>query len=294
MQIVYHIGANCTDADRLLRALLRNAETLRSQGICVPGPGRYRKVLREATLGLVDAAHDAAVTPDTREALLDTIIDGQDARRLVMSNSTFLCTPQRVFDGGRFYGLAAAKARALGTLFPGDEIEIFLGLRNPATFIPAVWRQAEMDFAPFMAGLDPRTLRWSEVVAAIRAAMPSARLCVWCNEDTALIWGTLLRRLAGVAPDHPMAGDYELLSDIMAPDGMQRFLSYMETHPGQTELQVRRVIGAFLDKFAIPDAIEEEIDVPGWDARMVDEITRAYEADVARIMAMPGVEFVDP
>lgn len=294
MQIVYHIGANCTDADKLLRALLRNAEPLRARGTCIPGPGRYRKVLREAILGLVEAGETVTPSQASREALIDEIIDGQDAQRLVMSNSTFLCLPQRIFEGGQFYGLAGPKVQALGRLFPGDSLEIFIGLRNPATFIPAVWRQSEMEFAPFLAGLDPRLIRWSDVIARIRAANPSARLCVWCNEDTTLIWGTLLRRLAGVGADQAMAGEYDLLTDIMAPDGMQRFLAYMETHPGQTELQVRRVIGAFLDKYARPDAIEEEIDVPGWDARLVDAITRGYESDVDRIRAMPGVEFVDP
>jgi hypothetical protein len=210
-----------------------------------------------------------------------------------MSNSTFLCLPQRVFEEGQFYGRAGPKVAALQALFPGDGIEIFLGLRNPATFVPAVWRQSgEAEFAAYMGGLDARALRWSDVVGRIRAAAPQARLCVWCDEDTTLIWGTLLRMLAGVGADQAMAGEYELLAGLMAPEGMQRFIAYMDTHPGQTDVQVRRVIGAFLDKFAIPEAIEDEIDVPGWDARMVDEITRAYEADVARIAAMPGVEFV--
>lgn len=292
MQIVYHIGANCTDGDRLLRALLRNADALRGEGVCIPGPGKYRKVLREAILGLIDPPGGGVVAPGTREALLDQITDGQDTRRLVMSNSTFLCLPARVFEDGVFYGRAGAKVATLPLLFPGDGIELFLGLRNPATFIPAVWRQSELGWGEFMGGLDPRAVRWSEVVARIRAAVPEARLTVWCNEDTTLIWGTLLRRIAGVAADRSMAGDYDLLASVMAPEGMQRFLSYMETHPGQTDLQVRRVIGAFLDKFAIPEAIEEEVDAPGWDAAMVAAITRAYEADVDRIAAMPGVDFI--
>lgn len=292
MQVVYHIGANCTDGDRLLRSLLRNVDALRPQGTCVPGPGRYRKVLREAILGLVEAGPGAAVAPQMRDVLVEEIADGQDLRRLVMSNSTFLCLPQRVFEGGRFFGMAAAKAGALVQLFPSDGIEIFMGLRNPATFVPAIWRQSGMDFDAFSKGIDPRAIRWSDVVANLRTAVPGARLVVWCNEDTTLIWGTLLRQLAGVAADAAMAGEYDLLAAVMAPEGMSRFMAYMTTHPGQNDLQVRRVIGAFLDKYALPDALEEEVDVPGWDTRLVDEITRAYEADVARIMAMEGVEFV--
>jgi hypothetical protein len=292
MQIVYHIGANCTDGDRLLRALLRNTGSLRRQGVCIPGPGRYRKILREAVLGLVDQPGTGIVAPGMRDLILDQIIDGQDVQRLVMSNTSFLCTPQRIFEDATFYSRAAPKVSALNALFPDDEIELFFALRNPATFVPAVWRQSEMDWASFTAGLDPREIRWSDVIAGIRTAMPTARLCIWCNEDTTLIWGTLLRQLAGVEAEQAILGEFDLLANVMAPEGMQRFLSYMETHPGQTDLQVRRVIGAFLDKFAIPEEIEEEVDAPGWDIAMVDEITRAYDDDIARIARMPGVDFI--
>jgi hypothetical protein len=131
-------------------------------------------------------------------------------------------------------------------------------------------------------------------VGRIRAAVPDVPLTVWCNKDTVLLWGELLRRLSGVGPGTAIEGEYDLLATVMMPEGMKRFLSYMATHPGQTDAQIRRVIGAFLDKYAIPGEIEEEVDLPGWDAQTVDDLTRAYEADVDRIAAMPGVTFLTP
>jgi hypothetical protein len=291
VQIVYHIGANCTDGERLLRSLMRNVDPLRKDGVLVPGPGRYRKLLRETILSL-GAAQPA---PGTRDILLDAIMDEQDARRIILSNSTFLCQPSRVFENGRFYEVARSKLLALRALFPGDGIELFLALRNPATFVPAVWEQVRgMTFRSFLGEMDPRDIRWSDLVATIRATVPEMPLTVWCNEDTTLIWGDVLRRLAGVAPDRPMAGEFDLLATVMTPEGLQRFLSYMESHPGQGQAQERRVIAAFLDKFAIPEAIEEEVDLPGWDAALVDAMTREYEAEVARIAAMPDITFVAP
>ncbi len=41
MQIALHIGAHCTDEDRLLKCLLMNKEILSDVGTAVPGPGRY-------------------------------------------------------------------------------------------------------------------------------------------------------------------------------------------------------------------------------------------------------------
>ena len=48
-----------------------------------------------------------------------------------------MCVHRRVFEDGIFYTLAEQKLEGLSDLFPDDDIEIFIGLRNPATFIPA-------------------------------------------------------------------------------------------------------------------------------------------------------------
>ena len=52
MRIVYHLGAHCTDDERLLRCLLKNRDLLAKQGIVVPGPTRYRTLLRETAVAL--------------------------------------------------------------------------------------------------------------------------------------------------------------------------------------------------------------------------------------------------
>jgi hypothetical protein len=293
MQIVYHIGANCTDGERLLRSLMKDLDRLSRAGVHVPGPGRYRKVLRETIQSLGPGPDDPA--PGTRDVLLDAILDGTTARRLVMSQPTFLSLPVRIFDNGRFYPQTRTKIRAVRSMFPDDDLQFHIGLRNPATFIPAAFAQSgSQSVDTFMDGVDPRAVRWSDVIARIRDAAPDASLTVWCNEDTLLIWGELLRRLSGFAPEETLSGAHDLLATTMTPDGMTRFIGYMKSHPGQSEAQIRLVIGAFLDKYAIPEEVEEEVDLPGWDMALVEELTRLYEADVALIGAMDGVDFVAP
>jgi len=291
MQIVYHIGANCTDGDRLVRSLVKNSAVMEPRGIHIPAPSKYRRLLRETIQNLAGASPSEG----TRDILIDAICDGDKARRLVMSNSTFIGPPIRVFEEGMFYSQLEMKIRALTLLFPQDEIHLGLALRNPATFIPALWEQSKRKtFDQFMGGIDPLHLRWADVLARIRATAPQAQLTVWCNEDTPLIWGDILRRLIGVDRETPVSGEYDLLSTIMNPAGMKRFDAYLRTHPPQSDVQLRRVIAAFLDKYAIVDEIEEEVDLPGWDAQLVDELTRAYEAELSAIVAMPGVDFIAP
>ena len=75
---------------------------------------------------------------------------------------------------------------------------------------------------------------------------------------------------------------------------MSRFDSYLEKHPGMTEMQKRRVISAFLDKFANEDAIEEELDLPGWTDETVDELSDLYDDDLYNIGRIPGITLLSP
>ncbi len=291
MEIAFHIGANCTDEDRLLKSLLKNAGSFSEQGIKVPGPGKYRRLIRE-TIQNLDGAKPA---PDTRGILLDAILDAEQPKRLVMSNANFICIPNRIFDHGVFYEQAESKVRALLQLFPNDEIDLFLGLRNPATFLPdafAASKAATLD--AYLKGFHPTQIRWSDVIKRILYVAPNAQLTVWCNEDTPLLWAELIRDFAGVSSETRITGGFDLLASIMSPEGMNRFLNYMQQHPPQTESQKRRIIGAFLDKYAIEDEIEEEVDLPGMTPELVADLSAIYENDVATIAAMDAVHFIHP
>ena len=291
MQIAFHIGANCTDGERLIKSLLKNTDAFAEQGIKVPGPSKYRKLLRET----IKSLQGQVPAPDTQDVLLDAIMDDERASRLVLSQSNFLTVPARLFEGGVFYATAPLKILSLRALFPKAEFEFHLGLRNPATLVPAIFAQVTGKSAEdFMSGVDPLSLRWSDVIRRLQQAAPDVPITVWCNEDTPLIWAQLIREISGVDPLTKISGGFDLLSAIMSEEGMKRFLSYLRSHPPQTEIQKRRIIAAFLDKYALEDEIEEEVDMPGWDEALVDRMTELYEEDIYGIERMPGVTFIAP
>jgi hypothetical protein len=291
MQIVYHIGANCTDQDRLLKSVLKNAATFAEQGVKVPGPGKYRSLIRE-TIQSLDGKTPAT---DTREILLDAILDDDQCNRLVMSHSQFMCVHRRVFESGILYELAEQKLRGLQNLFPEDEIEIFLGMRNPATFIPAIFGDSPVNnFADFMRGTDPLDFRWSDLAARIRTILPRASLTIWCNEDTPLIWAQLIRELAGVDSMTKITGGFDLLGTIMSAEGMRAFVTYLKANPPQTEQQKRRIIAAFMEKYALEEEVEDEIDIPGWTQETLSQLTANYDEDIYRIERLEGVNFIAP
>lgn len=291
MQLVLHTGAHFTEEDRLLKCLLRNKGDFAKRGVAVPGPSTYRRLLRDTLNALKD--NEPALT--AREVLLDAMLDNAEADRIILSNAHLYGPPRVAARNGQFYPFAEEKLVRLARIFPEDQIEIYIALRNPATFLPALSSKVpELTEADFLGASALTDLRWSQFIARMRMAAPHVQITVWCNEDAPLIWGEIIRDMAGLLPGEKIVGAFDLLSDIMTKDGMLRFRSYLKSHPDMTEIQKRRVMAAFLDKFAIEDRIEEELDLAGWTDDLVETLTEVYDEDVAEIARMPGVEMIAP
>jgi hypothetical protein len=295
MRIVYHLGAHCTDDERLLRCLLKNRGTLAAQGIVVPGPTRYRHLMRDTAIAL----KGQAASLDTQALVLEQIMEEDRAERLILSWDNFLSFLPWVIDGG-LYPAAGDRTRAFSQVFPQIEAEFHLAIRNPASFLPAVYaKQKTMKggkpkFEDFIKGIDLFALRWSEVIGKIRAQNPDATLTVWCDEDTPLIWPEVLQAVAGFAPDTVLEDENDLLATLMPPEGMKRMQAYIDSHPITSVEMRRRVVSAFLDKFALPEKINVEVEIPGWTEATVETLTQLYLSDVARIAALPGVRLIAP
>ena len=291
MQVIFHTGAHCTDEERLLKCLLRNKEGFAQRGVSVPGPGRYRYLLKDA----FKAMKTATPTADARDVLIDAILDDEVADRLILSNSHFFGSQRFSLSNGVFYPDAAERIKQLQQLFPFEQIEMFMAIRNPASFLPAMRGEvSNRKFREMMGDTDPRELRWSETIARIRTAAPDVSLTIWCNEDTPLIWSQIIRELAGLEHGDDIIGGFDLLNSIMSDEGTKRFETYLQGRPDMSEAQQRRVIAAFLDKFALEDEIEEELDLPGWTDELVDEMTDIYDEDVFAIQRIPGVQLIAP
>ncbi len=274
-----------------MRSLLKNKDLFSAYGVAVPGPGKYRKLLRQ-TMDALDVSEPAE---NAREVLLDAILDNASADRVILSNSHFFGPARTALQQGVIYPRAPTRMLQMANIFQTDEIELFMALKNPATFLPAVRDRAQPgDPTEFMDGMDPRAVRWSDTLVRIRDAVPRISVTVWCSEDSPLIWPEVIREMGRIEHGDEIVGGYDLLADIMAPEGMSRFQAFVEKHPDMSEAQRRRAMVAFLEKFAVDDAIEEELDMPGWTEQLVDEMTEIYDDDVFDIARMPGVQVIEP
>lgn len=290
MRIVYHLGAHFTDEERLLKCLLKDRDTLKQHGVSVPGPKRYRHLLRDTVKELKGAAADR----NTQAMILDKIMEEDIAERLILSWDSFLSLAPWVLDKN-LYPVAGERVQAFSRIFPEIESEFFLAIRNPATFLPMLFSRMEgKTYDDFIGMANIFELYWSETIERIMAISPAVPLTVWCDEDTPLIWPEVLRAITGVPETVRLEGDDDLLGSLMSAEGLTRLQNYLKGHPPGSVMQRRKIVSAFLDKFALPDRLETEVDMPGWTQEVVERLTELYEQDVYRIAQMPGLTFIAP
>ncbi len=286
---VYHLGVPHTDKDQLVRSLRKDAFMLMDHGVLKRRPDKYLKAVGE----MIGELQGQKATPKDQEDLYKVLDAKGTMDRIIMANKNFMGMPSWVLSKGRLYDNAPYRTNGLRNLFPDNPCEFFLGIANPATFIPEVFAsQKAKTYEEFVGDTDFLTLTWSSVIASIREANPGCAITVWSNEDTPIIWPSILQEITQVDPMVRFQGELDIVLPLLTKEGATALLHYLEERPDLTEIQRRRVRAIFLEKFYDDSVVENEIDFGGWSTGMVAEITANYEDDLEEIARMPGVNFV--
>lgn len=292
MEIALHLGVHCTDDERLLRALMKNRSRLTDDGLALPSPRAYRVMLPK----LVRSLRGSPAGADVQEMVRDALTGEARPKRLILSHENLSCFPTNAVGPHGLYGGLPQRLAALANIFPADDCTFFVALRNPATLVPEVLSRAGIDDrGAHLDGIDPLDLRWGPVLKRMLEAVPDARLIFWCNEDTPLLWPDILHGIVGGDGDVPLDGEDDMLTMLLSDEGLAALHSHLAGIEGPIGVAERHEITAsFLDRFARPEEMETSVDMPGWSAAMVEEMTLAYDDDVAEVAALPGVEFLLP
>ncbi|MBA4492179.1 hypothetical protein [Paracoccus sp. S1E-3] len=288
MQIVYHVGAHGSDQAKLIRTLLRNRAELVRHGTEVPAPNRYLGLFGEA----MNSLNGGEAPPEMQEVLLDMLVDNEDAKRLVLSQSMFLGTPRRAISRKRLYPYSPRRLRGLSNLFPDSVVEFHLGVVHPATQIFQLVARNKGDYPGTMNGADPRQLRWAPAVRAMLEAVPDREFVIWAQEDLPFTWPEVLRRLAGVGPEVPLIGEDAILADLLPPETLRDLRANMDATPDLTIRGRRNLVEQALAAGGATAAMESEVPLPGWTQDLIDELSEIYADDLAELAAISGVEFI--
>lgn len=284
MEIVFHVGAHFTDEDQIARVLLKNRAKLAEQGIIVPWARQYRFLFRD----LLSRLGGQRASPEMQDMLLDALMAEDEPERVVLLHDEFLSYLPDAVAEGRLYPGGAARLAALRHIFPEIPVSFCLATRNPATFL-AAWRAAA---GSDVAVPDVRELRWSDLVAEVRDAVPDSPVTVWCHEDAPVVWPEILREISGHAEGTALTHLDEILMPLLTDEGFERLTAFLAERPPASPTARRRAVAAFLGRFPRPDALEVEVDLPGLTDELLEEVTAAYDKDLVRIAGMPGVRLL--
>lgn len=292
MDIALHLGVHCTDDERLLRALLKNRSILAEAGTAVPISRAYRQMLPK----LVRSLRGSPAGGDVQEMVRDALLGEMRAERLVLSHENLTCFPGNAVGPNGLYPHLHQRIAAYANIFPGDDCTFFLALKNPAVLVPEVLTRAGVsDRAAHLGDTDPIDLSWGPVVKRMLEAVPDARFVFWCNEDTPLIWPELLHTVAGLDGTASLEGEDDMLTLLLSEEGLAALRSHLAEAKGPfTQPERHEITASFLERYARPDEMEVAIDMPGWSADLVEEMTEVYDEDVAEAAALPGVTFLLP
>lgn len=291
MQVAIHAGAAFTDEGRLLRSLQANGDVLARNGATFFGPRRYRKVFKPA----FHALNTRPPLPNEFESMRGNLPIHPEAKRAIFTSAEFIGEKDLVLAGGQFYPSAGKRLSVLEEAFSDCQLELYLALRNPGSFIPkhlmSLPEQAREDV---IRNNDLSHLSWVEMIEDVRDFAPAVQITLWCNEDIPLLWGDVVRNVGGLAADAAIKDEYDLLISLLTEEGQSQAQAILDQVSTLSQAETRDVLADILANHAQPDKMEEELDLPGWSDEIIDAFSELYEQDLTKLETMAGVKVLKP
>ncbi|WP_299666163.1 hypothetical protein [uncultured Ruegeria sp.] len=291
MQMVIQAGAHFTDHDRLLDLLQANAAMVAENHAAFWALRPFRKIFRPA----LKPSADRPSHQETLARFQKLMPQEQQVDRAILSSALYLGERASIIMDGQFYANAGQRMAYLDHLFSESPVELFVGLRNPGSFIPKVLMLLSApEREHIIATTDLSCLSWFSMIEDIRDLAPDVRITLWSNEDSPLILGDIARALVGLPEDVPLDQEYTLLSSLVSDLGKQELQGLIEQQRAPNDPILRERLSQLFQQHALTEAIEEEVELPGWNEEIVAAFTELYEQDLARLQTMPDIRFLKP
>ena len=287
VSIALQIGTPFDGAGALTESLRRNLSLLKRLDVLVPKPQWYPGRVDD----LVKTLQGAPASPEQLATIWADPRVPETGHRTFLSAPDLMATPAGMFRNGRFlHGAEQRPAMLRRSLGADTEVEIYFSLRNPASLLDAALRHAKTDdLRELTGGLDPFTIRWSGVIRRLREACPDTPFVLWLKEEQPYIWPQLMHFAAGLHGPVLTNGIADGVSRFLRPEIAAHLEAYLKKYDNYEPEFLARVFERFTSKYAAHDQAVEVIQVPGWTAQTVSEITEAYMADIQEISAIEDV-----
>ena len=291
MQVAIHAGVAFTDEGRVLNSLKKNQSTLAANGVAFFGPRRYKTTFKPVFDGWETDPNDVTL----HQNLKNILAAGSEIERVIFSSESFVGELGATLLEGQLYPLAGQRMALLDEIYHDHEIELFLGLCNPGSFIPKLLMALpEKARADIIKNTDLSCLSWIGMLEDIRDLAPNIQITLWSNEDSPFIWGDVVRAVAGLSEGSVLVDERDLLLSLLDETGQNKFQALTDQDPQLSRASLHDNMARIFEDHGQPERIEEELDLPGWSNEIVDAFSELYEQDIDRLGEMPGVRVFKP
>lgn len=286
--VALHMGVHKTATSHLQRSLHRAADALADAGVRYYGPEHLRLPGRSlpALFGLKAGAKQRRAPADQMTLLR------KGADRLVLSEENFigvLNTPRRRAVRVR-YPDAGPRISALAQAMDCGGVDVFLGVRHPATYLNSAYGQMllggrVMPMALFQKLNPVSGVNWLDLVARIRQTPGVNRLTVWRYEDHADVFDQIVGGLVGVERADLVPPLNKRIHVGLSAAAVASVLDSPDADAtGQLANEARRTLPVG-PEFVAHDGMSAAEHAAG---------TEAYLAQTDAIRALEGVTFLEP
>lgn len=292
MRVNLHIGMHFTRTARLVKAMRENEKVNANHGVISPPVKSYRTKIN-AELARLDGLPP---TRDESRALVSQIMGEGDVRSAILIDEAWSGKIETAFADEMLYSNAGENVRRVVELFQTEDVRLSMALINPATYIAGVLsvKRAVGQARWFVRNVDPASISWKTTVDRLLAEVTDIPVTLWAEEDTPLVWARILRNLGELPQDTEIRAPYAALREVLTPEGMTLFKTFIEKFPPKSPQTEERAIMAFLDKYSAAPVYDPEDGLEGWDAEALATITERYEADIATLAEHPRVTLIQP
>lgn len=293
MDIRIFVGAHKTASQHLSSVLETNAEQLEADDtIFFLRSYRALRYINRA-LKAINAGGDKA---DITGQMLHSFSEGRDMKRLLIINPNIVGAATKPFGKELFYPRTSGLIRQLQTLFEGHTLNLYAGIRNPATFLPSCYAESMLsasftDYLNYLEKVNLQSLRWSPFLHRLQGKQSDIPLTVWRFEDYPYIWRDVAQTFSGLPNGQDLVGNSERVNSSLTLHGAQLLNRYVEEHPPRTKEDFENTKLAFLERFP---SSATEITGPEWPSEIVQSLTHNYEDDWYYIERMDGIQTIQP
>lgn len=289
--IVLHLGAHKTASTHLARTLMHNNSMLKQYGIYSP---KKIEIRASITNYANPSKKRADVTDEERDLRIAKAGHGQ--ARIIVPDENIIGAPRNVFEKGIFYPAGARRLRRLLRYLTGYQVELFLTIRDPATFIPSCYcetvrNRGYIDFDQYMGNCNMEDVIWSNFIERLLSIVPQkTTLSVWCYEDYLHKADDIIKIIAGLPGSND--ANFDKISEVVRPGLSQRALDEIKAQDEMHGLVVPKK-----EREMIHKAFPKSPTFPGpqiFDDVTRNRLSRQYVEDVERLRHMERVRLIEP